>query len=147
MKKNRRRAGRQRRNRRISAMIGMVFCVMMFSVTVYAGTENNIKNYAGFDLTCVSICENKKGTAKTTGATKPYNNYASVVIYGQDGKSQGTTYAIGSETVGSSESKVAAVATVSGTNLKNAVTYHAVTNSDGAFIDSFLKQLVFSVDR
>ena len=147
MKKNRRRAGRQRRNRRISAMIGMVFCFMVFSVAVYAGTVVRSGNYAGHDLICTSICEEKTGTAKTLGAVKPYNNYAAVVIYGQDNKSQGTTYSIGSETLGNSEEKLPAVATVRGKDLKNAVTYHALTDTNGAFLDSFLKQLVYPVDR
>lgn len=128
-------------------MIGMVFCFMVFSVTVYAGTVVHITPYAGHDLTCTSICEKGYGTAKTSGAVKPYNNYAAVVIYGQDNKSQGTTYSIGSETLGNSEEKLSAVATVRGTNLKKAVTYHALTNTSGAFLDSFLEQLVYSVAR
>lgn len=147
MKKNRRRAGRQRRNRRISAMIGMVFCFMMFSVAVYAGTVVNVGRYAEHYLTCTSICEEKSGTAKTSGAVNPYNNYAAVVIYGQDDKSQGTTYSIESETVENAEARLPAVATVRGKNLKKAVTYHALTNTSGAFLDSFLEQLVYPVDR
>lgn len=147
MKKNRRRAGRQRQNRRISTMIGMAFCFMVFSVAVYAGTVVHNDTYAGHDLICTSICEKGYGTAKTSGAVKPYDNYAAVVIYGQNGKSQGTTCSYGKETLGSSEQKLPATATVQGTNLKNAVTYHALTNANGAFLDSFLEQLVYSVDR
>ena len=147
MKKNGRRAGRQRRNRRISAMIGIVFCFMVFSVAVYAGERTRIGNYVSHYLTCTSICEEKSGTAKTSGAVNPYNNYAAVVIYGQDDKSQGTTYSIESATVENAEARLPAVATVRGKNLKKAVTYHALTNTDGAFLDSFLEQLVYSVDR
>ncbi|MCM1494955.1 MAG: hypothetical protein NC089_04070 [Bacteroides sp.] len=128
-------------------MLGIVFCFMLFSVTVYAATVINTGRYAGHNLTCTSICEEKTGTAKTYGGVNPYNNYASVTIYGKDGKSQGTTYAIGSDTVDNAEARLPATATVRGSNLKKAVTYHALTNSNGAFLDSFLEQLVYSVDR
>lgn len=147
MKNNNCRPGQQSRNRRISAVIGVVFCFAVFSAAVYAGTVVNTGPYAGHYLTCTSICEEKSGTAKTSGAVNPYNNYASVVIYGQDGKSQGTTYSIESNTVDDAEARLPAVATVRGKNLKHAVTYHALTNTSGAFLDSFLKQLVYSVDR
>lgn len=128
-------------------MIGMVFCFMVFSVTVYAGTVVHTDPYASHYLTCTSICEEKYGTAKTSGAVNPYNNYAAVVIYGQDNKSQGTTYSIESETVENAEARLPAVATVRGKDLKNAVTYHALTNTSGAFLDSFLEQLVYSIGR
>lgn len=140
-------AKRQRNKRKCSVMLCTVFFVMLFGITVYAGEKYNSDTYDGHYLNCVSICEKSYGTGKTNGAVKPYYNYAAVIIYGQDGKSQGSTYAVNKNIVGSQEARLTSVAKVKGSNLKSATTYHALVNESGGFTDSFVEQLVYSVDR
>lgn len=140
-------AKRRRDKRKCSAMLCIVFFVMLFGITVYAGERYETGEYDGHYLSCVSICEKTYGTGKTNGAVKPYYNYAAVIIYGQDGKSQGSTYAVNKNIVGSQEARLTSVATVKGSNLRSATTYHALVNESGGFTDSFLEQLVYPVDR
>lgn len=117
------------------------------TISVFAKTIENTKKYNGIDLHCISECERTKGVAKTYGATKPYGNYAAVVIYGQNNVSQGTIYNTKYTSSSSAEAANMAIAKRSGSNLKKAVTYHAVVNGDGSFTDSFLEQLVYTVER
>lgn len=133
--------------RKVSTFICAIFGVMILGVNVYAGERVSTGTNAGYSLTCTSICKIGSGTAKTLGAAKPYNNYASVVIYGKDGASQGTTYGFGGIATGSAQTRTAAVATKYGSNLSKAVTYHAVVDSAGSFVDGFLNQLVYTVVR
>lgn len=136
-----------RTRRRGMVGISIIIGTLLFSATVFAGEVTNYGVYSGHTLTCTSKCYAGYGTAKTLGAVKPYNNYASVVIYRQDGTSQGTTYATGGQAVGSSQTSQAAVATKYGTNLSKAVTYHAIVDSSGSFTDGFLNQLVYTEYR
>lgn len=149
MKRIRRNAlsGKRRSKRMFSAAVCAACLVMLFGITVYAEEQRHNDRYAGHELSCISICEKTYGTAKTEGAVKPYYNYAAVIIYGQDGKSQGSTYAVNKNVVGSQEGRLTSVATVKGSNLKSANTYHALVNESGGFLDSFVEQLVYSVGR
>lgn len=135
----------RRRTGRMLMMTSFLIGVMAFATVAFAGEKIRTGNYGGFELTCTSICKAGSGTAMTTGATKPYYNYASVVIYGQNGESQGTTYGRGGPTA--TQSSATATATVNGTNLSRAMTYHAVQTESGSFTDGFINQLVYPVDR
>lgn len=143
MKRNEHRRNRTRgRLALISAAIG----VMVFGTIAFAGEKESEGDYGGFYLRCTSICEAKYGIAKTLGTTKPYYNYAAVVIYGQDGNSQGTTYGTGGP-VSNDEASATAVARMNGNDLLKAVTYHASQTASGSFTDGFLRQLVYTEYR
>lgn len=79
-----------------------------------------------------------KGTSTTSGAPDPYLNYANIIIYDEDGKSQGTTYTTGAGST---------TASLKGSKLKKAVTYHAATYSNGAFLEDFREQIVYTITR
>lgn len=127
---------KKRRIRRGAMVAACAMCLVMgLGGKAYAGSLP----YGDIWLNYDGSVSASWGTSTTSGAPDPYLNYASVVIYGDDDtKSQGTTYTTGAGST---------TALRKGTNLKKAVTYHAATYTNGAFLEDFRKQIIYTVTR
>lgn len=135
MKKTTSKQVKKRQIRRGVMMAACAICLVIgFGGKAYALSGQ----YGNIELTYDGSITATRGTSTTSGAPNPYLNYASVVIYGGDGKSQGTTYTTGAGST---------TASLNGSNLKKAVTYHAATYANGAFLEDFRKQIIYTVTR
>lgn len=128
----------QVKKRRIRRGVLMTMCAICLTLGIGGKAHARVGIYGGFHLTYDGSITKSRGTSTTSDIPDPYFNYASVVIYGTGEKSQGTTYTTGRGST--TASKV-------GSNLQKAVTYHAATYSDGAFLEDFKEQIVYTVER
>lgn len=136
MKKTTSKQVKKRRIRRGVMMAACALCLVIgFGGKAYAEEGDW---YGSIWLNYNGSITATRGTSTTSGAPDPYLNYASVVIYGEDGKSQGTTYTTGAGST---------TASLKGSKLKKAVTYHAAVYTNGAFLEDFSEQLIYTVTR
>ncbi|MDE6626811.1 MAG: hypothetical protein K2K56_10660 [Lachnospiraceae bacterium] len=80
------------------------------------------ESYSGFELTCTCSITSTKGKASTSGATKPYYNYVSVIVY-----KNGDSKASNLKRVEGSEASTTASYSLGG--LTKAMSNHYVCNS------------------